>query len=157
MKLIKLVAAAAVPALSAIGAQSAEYQIDRTLQLSAPAADTWQRVGDFCDVDDWHPALKGCTLKVIDGSLHRVLTTEEGAELVQKRIAAEPGLSYTYRLVSSPLPVEKYTATFSIAPTGGSLISWSVRFTSDDPTAESEIAEMLETGLAAMESALANK
>ena len=31
-----------------------------------------------------------------------------------KRIAVEPGRSYTYAIVSSPLPIERYTATFSI-------------------------------------------
>lgn len=128
------------------------YEVRRTLQLSAPMTDVWHVVGDFCDVDDWHPDLSGCALRVIDGQLHRVLTTVDGAEFVERRIAVEPGLSYTYRIVSSPLPVEGYTATFSIAPGEGSVISWSARFSSEDPAMEAVVGGILESGLAAIES-----
>ncbi len=52
--------------------------------------------GDFCDIDDWHPAIADCVLKVEDGALHRILTTVEGGEFVEKRIAFEARQSYTH-------------------------------------------------------------
>ena len=132
-------------------ARAEDYEVRRTLQLSVSMPEVWRVVGDFCDIDDWHPALSGCVLRVVDGRLHRQLATTEGAEILERRIAVEPGLSYTYRIESSPLPVEGFTATFAIAPNDGSLLSWSARFSSDDPAMEAVIGGLFDSGLAAIE------
>lgn len=145
--------ATVISGLLATDAWSADYETMRTLQLPLSTTEAWHVVGDFCDIDDWHPDIRACSLKVIEGRLHRVLTTTDGAESVERRIAVEPGLSYTYKLVSSSLPIENYTATFSIEPNDGSRISWSARFSSDDPAMEAAVAEMFETGLSAIKRA----
>lgn len=136
----------------ATGAGAAEYQVQRTLQLPFPSTEVWHMIGDFCDIDDWHPDIGGCALNATEGRLERVLTTTDGAEIVERRIAVEPGLSYTYRISASPLPIERFTATFSIEPLDGARVTWSARFSSDDPTMEATIVEFFETGLAAIES-----
>ena len=145
----------AITGAQATSAWSADYKVERTLQLSSASTTVWNMVGDFCDIDDWHPALAACDLEVIDGSLHRNLTTVDGSVFVEKRIAVEPELSYTYKIVDSSLPIENFTATFSIESLNGSLISWSGRFSSDDPKMESAIAEMFEVGISSIESKLA--
>ncbi len=155
MKLASPMTALTIAGLHATTASAADYHVQRTLQLSSPSAVVWNMVGDFCDIDDWHPALAACTLKVIDGGLHRNLTTTDGSVLIEKRIAVEPGLSYTYTIVESSLPIENYVATFSVESLDGSLISWSGSFTSDDPRMEAAIAEMYDAGLSAIESHLA--
>lgn len=137
---------------SAVSAES--YAVERTLPIPSDTEEVWNMVGDFCDVDDWHPAVATCVLKVIDGSLHRVLTLNDGAEFIEKRIAVEPGLSYTYTIVSSPLAVERYTATFSISHGHASAITWSGRFKSDDPEMEAIFAGIYEAGLEAIEARL---
>lgn len=153
MKLIALIAVAGILGLQAPPVRAADYEVTRSLQLPNSVTEVWNEIGDFCDLDDWHPAFKACSLKVIDGRLHRILVTVDGAELMQKRIATEPGLSYTYTTTNSKLPIENYVATFFIEPNDGSLISWSGRFSSDDPEAKAAIAEIYETGLDAIEKA----
>lgn len=133
-----------------------QYSVERSLQISSSPDSAWHYVGDFCDIDDWHPAVSACNLKVIDGALHRVMTLVDGAKFVEKRIAVEPGRSYTYRIVSSPLTLEKYTATFSITPGENSTITWSGRFSTDDPEMEKTIAGIYEAGLSAIEEWLTN-
>ena len=155
MKLVSRLMAIAVIGLSTTHAWSADYKVHRTLQLSSSSTEVWNVVGDFCDIDDWHPYMQACALKVIEGRLHRSVTTVDGAEHLEKRIAAEPGLSYTYEIVDAPLPIENFTATFSIESLDGSLISWSARFSADDPKMEAVVTEMLDTGIAAIESKLA--
>jgi len=154
MKLTALITFTAIAGFHATGAWSADYKIQRTLQVQASSTEVWNLVGDFCDIDDWHPALTACSLSVSDGGLYRTLTTVDGAEFVEKRIAKESGLSYTYSIVSSPLPIENYTATFSIEPLNGSLISWSGRFSSEDPAMEATLSEFYDAGLSAIKSAL---
>lgn len=154
MKLTVKITAAAISALCATAAWSADYNVTRSLELSSPATKVWHVIGDFCDIDDWHPGLNACSLKVVDGSLVRVLTTEDGDEIVQKRIAEEPGLSYTYKTVSSSLPIENFTATLAIEPFDRPLIMWSGSFSSDDPSMEQVIVDQVEAGLSAIESIL---
>ncbi|HEY9038859.1 MAG TPA: SRPBCC family protein [Roseovarius sp.] len=157
MKLAMTTAFVAFAALQATGAWSADYKVQRTLQLSSSATDVWNMAGDFCDIDDWHPAIADCALKAKDGALYRILTTVDGAEFVEKRIAVEAGQSYTYTIESSPLSIEKYTATFSIESLNGSLISWSGSFSSDDPSMEAAIAGIYESGLSAIENVFADR
>ena len=136
------------------GAMAADFNVTRSLDLDADSTEVWRVIGDFCDVDDWHPDITTCSLKVMDGRLHRVLVTTDGAEFVERRIASEAGLSYTYRLVSGPLPVEKYTATLSIQPGEGTKVTWSARFSSDNAGMEAAVAGLFDKGLAAIEGKL---
>ena len=88
------------------GALADSYTVERSVDLEADSTEVWRVIGDFCEVDDWHPDVTACRLKVIDGGLHRVLTTADGVEFVERRIASEAGLSYTYRLISGPRPAD---------------------------------------------------
>lgn len=142
---------AALTCFLATAAASESYNLQRTLQLTTSANEAWHLAGDFCDIDDWHPGISGCKLKVVDGRLHRFLTTTTGEEIVEQRIAAEQGLSYTYAIESTPFPLEDFIATFSVESLNGALFSWSVSFSSDDPSMEGQMTEFVETGLAAIE------
>ena len=156
MRLSKLGAALAVLMGLTSMAGAADYRVQRSVEVQAAGIELWHAIGDFCDVDDWHPAISGCSLKVSDGRLQRVLVTVDGAQFVERRIAAEAGLSYTYRIVDSPLAVEKYTATLSIQPGETTTVSWSARFSADDPGMAAAVAGVIETGLAAIEAMFAD-
>lgn len=153
---LKECALAGIISVTASGSLAADFTVERAIQFASSPEEAWNVVGDFCDVDDWHPLVNSCTLKVIDGSLHRILVLADGAEFVEKRIAVEPGLSYTYKTVSSPLPLEKYTATVSITIGAKSTVTWSGRFSSQDPEMEKAVAEFYETGLTEIEARLKN-
>lgn len=143
--------------LCATAAWPADFQVKRTLELPSETPQVWQLIGDFCDIDDWHPNVTGCSLKAVDGSLVRVLTTATGHEVTQKRIAREEGLSYTYKTVSSPLPIEKFTATLSVQPGENLLVEWIANFSSDDPAMEAVVVDDIERGLSAIESIFASR
>lgn len=143
--------------LGATAAWSADYKVKRSLEIPSASTQVWQLIGDFCDIDDWHPNVNACSLKVVDGSLARILTTDTGQEFTQKRIAFEPGLSYTYKTVSSSLPVENFTATLSIEPGEISRIEWSTNFSSDDPAMEQVIVDEIAAGLSAIERTFASR
>ena len=152
MNLILKTAATVVGTFCATSAWSADYNIKRSLELPYPAIEIWHLIGDFCDIDDWHPDVNMCALKVIDGALVRVITTRDGEEIAHKRIASDPGLSYTYKTIRSSLPVENFIGTLSNEPFEKPLIMWSVSFSSDDPATEEIIVKEMEAGLSAIES-----
>ena len=131
------------------------YSVNRTLQTDASSQEVWHLIGDFCDIDDWHPAITACDLKVIDGSLHRVLQLADGAEFLEKRVASESGLSYTYSIEASPLPIERYVGTLSVTPGDATTITWSTRFKSDDPEMEAFVGGIFDAGMAEIAKLLA--
>lgn len=143
--------------LCATTAWPADFQVKRSLELPTSTPQVWQLIGDFCDIDDWHPKVSSCALKVMDGSLARVLTIDTGDQMIQKRIAQEEGLSYTYRTVSSSLPIENFTATLSIQPGESLLIEWFANFSTDDPAMERIVVNDIETGLSAIESSVTSQ
>ena len=75
-KLLALSAAASL--LCATAAWPADFQVKRSLELPASTPQVWHLIGDFCDIDDWHPDVSACALKVVDGALVRVLTMGAG-------------------------------------------------------------------------------
>ncbi|MFL4471832.1 SRPBCC family protein [Tateyamaria armeniaca] len=141
--------------LCATAAWPADFQVKRSIEVPSSTPQVWQQIGDFCDIDDWHPNVSSCALKVMDGSLVRVLTTDTGEEAIQKRIAQEESLSYTYRTVRSSLPIERFTATLSVQPGENLLIEWIANFSSEDPDMEAVVVDDIEAGLSAIESILA--
>ena len=141
----------------ATAAWPADFQVKRSIELQSATPQVWHLIGDFCDIDDWHPKVSSCALKVVDGSLVRVLTSDTGDQVTQKRIAREEGLSYTYKTVSSTLPIEKFTATLSVQPGENLLIEWIANFSSDDPKMEDVVVGDIEAGLSAIESILASR
>ena len=143
--------------LCATAAWPADFQVKRSIELQSATPQVWHLIGDFCDIDDWHPKVSSCALKVVDGSLVRVLTSDTGDQVTQKRIAREEGLSYTYKTVSSTLPIEKFTATLSVQPGENLLIEWIANFSSDDPKMEDVVVGDIEAGLSAIESILASR
>lgn len=151
MRQIRALAVSAISSVLATSVWAADYSVSRSLQLAHPSADIWRYVGGFCDIDDWHPGVIGCELKVIEGKLHRVLTTATGDQFVDQRIAKEKGLSYTYRSSEMPLTVDHFVATLSIEPIGGTQVTWSANFSSEDPSIEAKVIKLIESGLAGIE------
>ena len=84
----------------------------------------WSKVGDFCGIGNWHPAIEKCALSS-DGK-QRTLSLKGGGTIVEtldKRDDA--GRTYTYSIVSGPLPVANYRSTISVIPDAkGSALKW---------------------------------
>ena len=138
--------------LTAPVAWADSYTVSRSVEITGSPEEAWQAIGDFCDIDDWHPAFTSCALKSIDGSVNRILTLAGGGEVVEKLVAVDAGgLTLTYSIVSAPMPLERYTGTLSITRGAPSTVTWSSRFRSDDPSMEAAITGLYEAGLAVIE------
>lgn len=97
--------------------------------LAANADEIWKLIGGFNALPDWHPAIEKSELK--DGGKERRLTLVGGGEIVERLEAhADKDYTYTYSIVSSPLPVANYTSTVKIVPKddGTSEVKWTGSF-----------------------------
>jgi hypothetical protein len=126
MKIILGAIAASLVALTAVPASAIESSIKGSSTASADAV--WAKVGDFCGIGKWHPAIEKCVLSA-DGK-QRTLSLKGGGTVVEKLEKRDDAAhSYTYSIIDGPLPVANYTSTISVAAAGtGSTITWSGKY-----------------------------
>ena len=111
---------------TALPASALESSIKGATAASADAA--WTKIGDFCGIGKWHPAIEKCVLSA-DGKM-RTLSLKGGGTIVEKLEKRDDAShSYTYSIVEGPLPVANYMSTISVAKDGaGSMITWSGKY-----------------------------
>lgn len=137
----------------AASAQALESQASKT--TSQPADAVWQKIGDFCGIANWHPAIAKCVLSA--DKKERTLTLKDGGTIVEKLVRwNDKNHSYTYRIVRSPLPVAQYESTLRVraAKSGkGSVISWRGHYVAkgaSDADAKKTIDGIYDAGLAGL-------
>lgn len=139
-------------AVSAAG-PAAAASLDKSVEVDAPAADVWRRIGPFCAIQDWHPAFGRCA----ETGGVRTLTTKDGkATFVEKETARDDrAMTYSYAIETSPLPVTGYVSTLEVTPKGKdkSTVEWLATYTPDqgkDADAATAIGKIYQSGLDAI-------
>lgn len=123
--------------LVAIGAASAAQAVEVKQEITVPAGQiaTWRKIGAFCGIKDWHPAIANCERSREGTKFFRTLTLKDGGKIKEK-LASVGKVNYSYTIEESPLPVKNYTATIGVAPSstdkGQSVITWSAKFDAKD-------------------------
>jgi hypothetical protein len=150
MKTARILVAAVAASLFSGAAFAAE--VSKQLDVAASPDASWAAVGAFCAIGDWHPAIETCELSNQGKDKIRTLTLKGGGTIVEKLVKWEPRKrSYTYAIVSSPLPVSEYVSTLSVKAQGqGSRLSWTGKFSpvGDEKKAKDTVAGIYTDGLA---------
>ena len=118
--------------------------------LPVDAKQVWEAIGNFNALPSWHPAMESSELE--DGGTVRRLTVMGGGEIVEKLVARDDEeLTYTYSIVSSPLPVINYSATLKVTPneSGGADVEWSGEFepAQSDADATKAVQDVYQAGI----------
>lgn len=132
-------------------AQAVESSATATSKLPADAL--WAKIGDFCGIGKWHPAIEQC--KISANGETRTLSLKGGGTLVEKLVKMDAAHhSYTYSIVSGPLPVAHYRSTISVAAKGaGSVVKWVGKYDAkgvSDADAKKTIDGIYDSGLKAL-------
>jgi hypothetical protein len=129
--------------------------VDSTLiRLSSMSPDAlWQKVGDFCGIGSWHPAIEKCVLSA-DGK-QRTLSLKGGGTIIEAlELWDNANHTYGYTILSSPLPVTNYHSTISVVPdANGSALRWMGTYDSKgapDADAKKVIDGIYESGVKAL-------
>ncbi len=141
----------AVVAASSLAGPVLATELSKQLDVAVPPDQVWAAIGEFCGIGDWHPAIQTCELSHQGKDTIRTLTLKGGGIIVEKLVKWETGKhSYTYAIVSSPLPVSDYVSTLSIKAQGqGSRLVWKGKFkpVGDEAKAKEVIAGIYTDGL----------
>lgn len=143
---LQLILAGAALAAGTLTASAAT--VDKMIDVAAPPEKVWDKIGPFCSIKDWHPAIANCT----EANGVRTLTTKDGATFVEKQTKNEPkDMEYTYEIEKSPLPLTKYSATLSVVKhDNGSRVEWKSTYTPDSGKADMDnqaLSGILQGGL----------
>lgn len=135
----------------------------RSADVDASASEVWSLIGPFCAIKNWLPPVGQC---IEDGKspATRILVTKDGnAAFVETQTARDNARhSYSYRFLSSPLPVSKYTSTISVSEKGDgtSTIAWSGSYVPEhgkENAAYQALSAVYEMGLAQIKEMLDKK
>jgi len=110
-----------------MGLMGDPLSVTESTTVNAPASEVWALVGEFNDLERWHPAVT-MSKQLAD---QRYLTLADGAEIVEQETARDnAAMSYSYRILSGPLPVEDYQATINVSSISAneSTVTWRSTF-----------------------------
>lgn len=139
----------AVAAFAALGSASAgAVEVRQVVEIKAAPADVWAKVGGWCAIKDWHPAIAACDASKTG---YRTLTLKDGGKIVEKLTKTGKN-SYSYAIMEGPLPVKNYTAFFAAKPDslGTTDLTWIAKFDAkgkSDTEAAAVITGIFEAGL----------
>ena len=123
---------------------TAAFAIDvkKEVILGSDVATTWKKIGGWCAIADWHPAVAKCEEVKKGDDLIRNLTLGNGALIVEK-FTKRTDTSYSYTIEESPLPIANYAATIAIAADGKKTkFTWSSTFDAKGKT-DKEAADII--------------
>ena len=133
--------------------------LSRSVSVNADAATVWALIGPFCSLGDWHPVVGSCTIG--DDGNRTIVTADGSATFIERETTRDDAAhTYSYAIVSSPLPVADYVATISVTETapGASTITWSSHYTTPegmDAVAAEALTGIYEAGFAGISARLA--
>ena len=125
-----MIGAVAACAMALFGHQAQALEVNETASFKASADDVWNVINEFGGLPKWHPWIVVSTASSVDGGLHRLIATGDGAwadEVLDDYSRANK--SYTYSIVATTFPLANYTATIKVSEAGtGSTVNWSSSF-----------------------------
>ncbi|NJM34667.1 MAG: SRPBCC family protein [Rhodomicrobium sp.] len=119
-------------------------EVKHSVEVEGEPAAVWSKIGGWCGIADWHPAIAKCEESEKGGTMRRTLTTKDGAA-IEETMLEKGDASYSYRIDESPLPVSNYTAKFAVQQAGGKTsVVWTARF---DPKGKEDEAKAVIDGI----------
>ena len=145
----------AAPETSSMG-ETTSPTLSRSVEVTASAAEVWAEIGAFCSVPDWHPAIATCTLDGDTPPTRTLVTVDGQATFIELESARDDAMfTYSYAILSGPLPLTDYVATISVTEIagGGSTVTWSSHYTpleGRDDDAAGALTGIYDSGLSAI-------
>jgi len=121
--------------------------VSEIIQIKAEPAKVWNMLKPFDGLKNWHPLFSGSEIvSGRDGQLGaiRLLTIKDGPSFTEELLAVnESAMAFTYSVIESPLPIDRYLSTMSVKSDGqgGSIVTWVGQFSRKNPRATPPEAE----------------
>jgi hypothetical protein len=141
-----VIGAGTASAASLVSAKKLEINVDETKTEEERRA-LWGKVGGWCAIQEWHPAVASCEESKEGDDTFRTLTLQDGGK-IKERLVDTGTTSYRYEIIESPLPVKNYEAQFSVTPDDDDLdeinVGWSATYDPADGTDAKEARKVID-------------
>ena len=152
---------AGADAASLVSAKKLEIDVDEK-KVEVERVALWEKVGGWCAIAEWHPAIAKCEESKDGETELRTLTLKDGG-VIKEKLLERGTTSYKYEILESPLPVKNYTAMFSVTPDDDDLdeinVLWSATYDAsgkDDKEARKTIDGIFKDGMESIKSKYGN-
>ncbi len=113
-------------------------QVTETVTIQAAATEIWARIKSFDGLASWHPLFaKSSLVSGANGKVGavRALTVKDGPTFTEELLEySDADLTFTYRIIESPLPLADYLSTLSVTPgSAAAAIKWTGTFKRKNP------------------------
>ncbi len=136
----------AVEAASLVSARKLEVNVDEA-KVAEERMALWEKIGGWCAISEWHPAIKSCEESKEGDDEFRTLTLEDGG-VIKERLMERGTATYKYEIIESPLPVKNYSAMFSVTPDDDDLdeinVLWSATYDAADGVEDKEARKVID-------------
>lgn len=144
-KLVNLTVLTSVAVLSACATMhkdsAANLAVVEKITINAPAAKVWEKVANYGDLGAFHPAVAKTEIKSgtnnVKGAV-RLLTLGDGGTVNETLTSYDAaGMSYSYIINESVLPVSHYSAKIDVNAISANVteVVWNADFARKDPSA----------------------
>jgi mxaD protein len=124
---------------SAFAAPPGPLSVTETIEINAPVDKVWAAIKDYDKLPSWHPGF--AKDEIVEGKNNtpgavRALTIKDGPTFTEELLAfSEKDHSYKYRIIESPLPLQDYVSTISVATgkNGRTTVTWVGNFKRKNP------------------------
>lgn len=107
-------------------------KVSTSTKLPVSADMVWNTIGGFASINRWHPGIEKSVETKEKGKTERTLTLSGGMGTVVERLEThdDDARTYSYSIVSGPIPVADYEATIKVIPEGANscTVEWSSDF-----------------------------
>ena len=147
MKRIAIASLGLMLSCAALAENRSLLVVSEIVDISAAPAKVWGFVKPFDSVPRWHPAFSAAEIvSGRDGKIGavRALTLRDGPTFTEELLAInEQSMAFTYNIVESPLPIDRYISSFSVKANGrgGSIVTWVGVFSRKNPRDNAPDAE----------------
>lgn len=132
--------------LSAFAHPPGPLSVTETIEINAPVAKVWAAIKDYDKLPSWHPGF--AKDEIVKGKNNtpgavRSLTIKDGPTFTEELLEFnEKDHSYKYRIIESPLPLQDYVSSISLAEKDGkTVVTWVGNFKRKNPAENPPEAE----------------
>jgi len=128
-------------------------KVSTSTKLPVSADMVWNTIGGFSSIAGWHPGIEKSVETKEAGKTERTLSLAGGVGTVIERLEThdDAARSYSYSIVSGPVPVTDYMAEIKVIPDGPMrcTLEWTSDFEAKgipEPDAVAAIRQLYEAG-----------
>ena len=136
--------------------------LSRSVEVNGTPQEIWSKIGPFCAIKDWHPAIATCAEDGKEPATRTLVTKDGKATFVElQTMNSAKKHRYGYTFISSPLPVSAYHSVLKVTAKdhAHSVVTWSGEYNPNpgsEKDADAALGGIYEAGLDSIKASFAN-